>query len=520
MRRTAFEVAALAVAITAQLTLLNGLRLPGGGVPDLVLVLVAALAMSDGPARGMVLGFAAGLCLDLAPPGSEVLGQYTLVFCLVGWAAGRLGWALAGSPLRSLLAVAVAVAAGEGLVAGIGLALDPAQVGFAAVRQVLPYSIGYDLLICPFLLYLVLLAHSLLGEDLAARQEAAGMLVVTASPVLAGRRGPAKRRPREARIGPGAGRPGDGWLSGGAHGSAGSRVAASRAGARTPRLRPGNGVAGSAAGGVVHRPGLRAATVNLRLASARRGDGAVGSAVGSGLGLHSRQPARHPGMHGPGRPSFSRHGFRPYRGEPGGSANRHRLAHPGSLQRPVSLRFGARRKDASVGRVLGAALSGVSPAGGGSRAVSVPRLRFRTKRQSPGGRRQAAAPRFRHAGGRPQPALSVGGGLLDQQTFRSLRQHRGSVPRLRLAAGRRRDGAVGGTARALRRGKQATPRFRSRPLVKRDGGARKRPRFGYGRRSVLSFLAGRRIGGRWLASRQVGSRSGVWLVGRRTGGMR
>jgi hypothetical protein len=48
----------------------------------------------------------------------------------------------------------------------------------------------------------------------------------------------------------------------------------------------------------------------------------------------------------------------------------------------------------------------------------------------------------------------------------------------------------------------------------------KQPRFGYGRRSLLSFLTGRRVGGSWLARKRVGSRSGVWLIGKRTGGLR
>jgi hypothetical protein len=48
----------------------------------------------------------------------------------------------------------------------------------------------------------------------------------------------------------------------------------------------------------------------------------------------------------------------------------------------------------------------------------------------------------------------------------------------------------------------------------------KQPRFGYGRRSLLSFLTGRRVGGSWLARKRVGSRSGTWLIGKRTGGLR
>ena len=93
MMRTAWLVAAsLAFAVIVQVSVLNRLLLPGGGVPDLVLVLVCALALASAPVSGMVIGFAAGLSLDLAPPGSETVGQYALVFCLAGWAAGLDGW--------------------------------------------------------------------------------------------------------------------------------------------------------------------------------------------------------------------------------------------------------------------------------------------------------------------------------------------------------------------------------------------------------------------------------------------
>ena len=36
----------------------------------------------------MITGFAAGLALDIAPPGSGYIGEYALVLCLVGWACG------------------------------------------------------------------------------------------------------------------------------------------------------------------------------------------------------------------------------------------------------------------------------------------------------------------------------------------------------------------------------------------------------------------------------------------------
>ena len=78
-----------AAALLVQLTIVNGLRLPGGGVPDLVLLCVVALGMSGGPGWGVVAGFCAGLALDLAPPAAQLAREYALVLCLAGYAAGR-----------------------------------------------------------------------------------------------------------------------------------------------------------------------------------------------------------------------------------------------------------------------------------------------------------------------------------------------------------------------------------------------------------------------------------------------
>jgi hypothetical protein len=84
-----------------------------------------------------------------------------------------------------------------------------------------------------------------------------------------------------------------------------------------------------------------------------------------------------------------------------------------------------------------------------------------------------------------------------------------SSPQLRLSGGA--PGMLGGTGRGPRLGKPA-------------GRAGKQPRFSYGKRSPLSLLVGhrlgRRVGGSWLARWRVGSRSGVWLVGRQPGGPR
>jgi rod shape-determining protein MreD len=528
MRKTALPVVVLGLALVLQLTVLNGLRLPGGGVPDLVLVLVAALAMADGPIRGMVAGFAAGLCLDLAPPGSALLGEYALVFCLVGWAAGKLSGLAARSALLAALMLAVVVALGEALAAGLGLALDPAQVSWTEVRQILPFSVGYDLLIVPFALWLVVLARGWMTAA-SSRREPRGVLA-SAGTGARGRAGK-QHQPRQPRLVEAAARPHDGWVGSGPGGLAG-RNATSRRPAVPRRLHAANGVAGSAVTGSMRRPARPAPEVHLRLAGRRRRDGAVGNAVGSGLG---RPPGRHPGL----RTGASRN-FRPHAGVPGGSAAMQSAAfrQPG-WRRPVSVSFSPRRGDASVGRLLGSSLS----------SLVMPRSR------------RIAAPRFRRQSSAAAPGLATrlnSTRTLDQQAIMSARRRNTPPPRLHLRSGRRGDAMVGGSAHGVRRssvrpasprfrtrslaappprrGKQPRfrsrspaapparrgkqPRFRSRSPAAPPGRRGKQPNFGYGRHSLLSFLTGRRIGGRWLASSRVGTRSGVWILGRRTGGAR
>ncbi|HUD76680.1 MAG TPA: rod shape-determining protein MreD [Streptosporangiaceae bacterium] len=503
MRRAWLAPVLVVLGIVLQLTVLNGLRLPGGGVPDLVLILVAALAMTEGPLSGLVIGFAAGLCLDLAPPGSQLIGQYALIFCLAGWAAGRLSGPAGRSALRSVLLVGVVVAAAEVLTAAAGLVLEPAQVTLAEIREVLPATIGYDLVLCPFVLYLVVVLSMLVTDGLAGGTLGGLLAAPTRSQRLADSRSQRLRKPRFAHS-----------AAGGPHGAPGSRQ--QNPARRDKRLRPANGIAGSASG-LARHPGRPAAPpVSLRLGAGRRRDGAIASAVGAGQRGY-RQPGRHPGAL-----AGARREFRPRAGELGGSATRpHRVAPPG--RSAPAIRFGTARRGGTAGRRQGSAwLTRPSRAGtgprlrmgasrsavtGGHPGSAVPRLQF-SRPAAAVARRPASAPRFRRRSllhPRSPSASLVSGGAINASALHATRRLRGT-PRLRLSRRRRRTAMLGGSgASALRR-----------PAI-RIG---KRPRFGYGRRSVLSFLTGRRIGGRWLARQRAGSRSGVWLIGKRTGGLR
>jgi rod shape-determining protein MreD len=519
----------IVVSIVLQLTVLNGLRLPGGGVPDVVLVVVVALAVADGPLAGLIAGFAAGLCLDLAPPGSLLVGQYALVFCLAGWAAGRLGRIADRSPLWSAAFMAIVVAAAEALSTALGLVLEPAQVTTAAVREVLPATIGYDLVLCPFVLYLVVVVGSLLAEGLAAGAAAGGVPGVPTRSERARRRRQRQQVRHQPRLAHAATRTGNGRLSGG-H----DRYHGRQPSARTrARLRPAKGVAGSASG--LRHPGSAGSAPrtppSLRLAGGRRGDGAIGNSVGSGSigrgGGRRFEPGRHPGM----LAGASRQ-FRPRGGQPGGSATRQHsgsttLASTGPGRGRTPIRFGGRRGDGALSRAFGTASltrpsrpapatprlrTGTSRSALTTRSVPrvVPKVKFKTAAPAPA-RRSAAAPRFRRSSGLRSLGTAYGlvsGGVLEHSAFRTPRRRAGA-PRLRLASGRRAfgppgGGMLGGSGRSPLRGPRA-----------RIG---KQPRFGYGRRSLLSFLTGRRVGGRWLARKRPGSRSGGSLIGKWTGG--
>lgn len=77
------------VATIVQVTLLSRLGLPGA-TPDLVVVVVVAIALSMGPLDGAIAGFVAGMLVDLAPPADTLLGVNALVYVLIGYVTGRV----------------------------------------------------------------------------------------------------------------------------------------------------------------------------------------------------------------------------------------------------------------------------------------------------------------------------------------------------------------------------------------------------------------------------------------------
>jgi hypothetical protein len=145
--RVAAAAAAILTALLFQATLIGPLTVPVA--VSLPAVLVAAVALVDGPATGMSFGFAAGLIADLAS--SHPAGVLALWWLGVGVVCGSGATAADGRSIRDDAATAAVVCA----LAGLGSALlltavhAPGATAWAAVRDVIPVGLGDALLALP-----------------------------------------------------------------------------------------------------------------------------------------------------------------------------------------------------------------------------------------------------------------------------------------------------------------------------------------------------------------------------------
>ncbi|KWX02022.1 rod shape-determining protein MreD [Carbonactinospora thermoautotrophica] len=146
--RVVYVCGLVVAALTLQLTLLSRLGLPGA-TPDLLLVVVVALALVYGPRAGALVGFGAGLAADLVPPADHAIGRFAFVLCLIGYLAGAVRTEAARSAVGSMVVIGLA-AVGAALVgAGLAEVLGEAH-GVGAVLGLIPTAVLYDVLLAPF----------------------------------------------------------------------------------------------------------------------------------------------------------------------------------------------------------------------------------------------------------------------------------------------------------------------------------------------------------------------------------
>ena len=150
--RFAFGVASVITAVLLQTTVIGRLPLPGVA-PDLVLVLVVAVAYAEGPMAGLVTGWCAGLVCDALS--DHQLGRLALAYAVAGYVTGMVQDPGERSTLQPFAAVGLgAVVSLAGFVAVGVLVADPRVSAYPAFRSLVS-SVPYDVALTPFVVPLI-----------------------------------------------------------------------------------------------------------------------------------------------------------------------------------------------------------------------------------------------------------------------------------------------------------------------------------------------------------------------------
>ncbi len=123
-----------------------------GIVPNLCLLVVVGAALTRGPQFAAVLGFAAGVALDLAPPAEHVAGRWALALVVVGYLAGRVRQDVRPTAMAVVATVAASSFVGTSVFAISGLVLQDPALAVPELLRVILVAVVWDVLLTPFVL--------------------------------------------------------------------------------------------------------------------------------------------------------------------------------------------------------------------------------------------------------------------------------------------------------------------------------------------------------------------------------
>jgi rod shape-determining protein MreD len=149
--RTGVVGLVIVIAVTLQVAVFN-LFSVNGVVPNLALIVVVAASVARGPQFGAVVGFVAGMLLDLAPPADHVAGRWALALVLVAILAGRVRADARRSPIAGLPTVAVCSFVATSVFALSGVVLGDHALPAGEMMQVILIAVLWDIAVAPLLL--------------------------------------------------------------------------------------------------------------------------------------------------------------------------------------------------------------------------------------------------------------------------------------------------------------------------------------------------------------------------------
>lgn len=149
-------LAAVVLALVLQVTVFPHVAWQGI-VPNLALLVVVGAALTRGAQFATMLGFVAGVALDLAPPADHVAGRWALALVVVGYVAGRVRqeqqFREGGASATAVVAtVAVSSFVGTSVFALSGMLLGELAFDVATLLQVILVAVVWDVLLTPFVL--------------------------------------------------------------------------------------------------------------------------------------------------------------------------------------------------------------------------------------------------------------------------------------------------------------------------------------------------------------------------------
>jgi rod shape-determining protein MreD len=162
--RAAVAVAAVGVALVLQVSLFPHLAWDGI-VPNLCLLVVVGAALTRGPQFAAVLGFVAGLALDVAPPADHLAGRWALALVVVGYVAGRVRRDARPTAGTVVATVAASSFVGTSVFALTGLVFSDPAIGIPELLQVVCVGVLLDVVLTPLVLPPVMAMFRQLESD-------------------------------------------------------------------------------------------------------------------------------------------------------------------------------------------------------------------------------------------------------------------------------------------------------------------------------------------------------------------
>ena len=165
--RWAIALLAVTFALVLQVTLFPHLAWHGI-VPNLCLLVVVAAALTVEAPFALLLGFTAGVALDLAPPADHVAGRWALALTLVAFLAARVRQDVRPTALAVVGTVAASSFAATSVFALSGMLLADPAMSVTGLLEVVLVAVLWDVLLTPFVLPPLMRLFTRLGPEWAA----------------------------------------------------------------------------------------------------------------------------------------------------------------------------------------------------------------------------------------------------------------------------------------------------------------------------------------------------------------